>query len=188
MVADAQGARAIDREILPEHDLTEPDAGVLLAASRDLYTDVWNDFCKAMGIEKLASNKTGRVFANFCGLVMTTDGLPEAVEPRAFPGSSGAEPFPRFKGNGGIDHTGTRSSDEPNEANAVAKAFWPFVRRSIRAADRKEFIACGVMSWRALYVTALNCPPTFDWLEEARSSETDIPAGQLPDESADRQE
>ena len=184
MVAGAQGTRTIDREILPEHDLPGSDAGLLLAASRDLYTGVWDDFCKAMGIERLA-NGTGRVFANFRGLVMATDGLPEAVEPRAFPGSSGAEPFPRFKGNGGIDHTGTRSSDESNEANAVVKAFWPFVRRSIRAADRKEFVACGVMSWRALYVTALNCPPTFEWQEEARSSKTDIPAGQLSEEADD---
>jgi hypothetical protein len=185
MASDAQGTRTIDREILPEHDLGEPDAALLLAASRDLYGGVWDDFCKAMGIGNLASNKTGRVFANFRGLVMATDGLPEAVEPREFPGSSGAEPFPRFKGNGGIDPTGTRSSDEPNEANAVVKAFWPFVRRSIRAADRKEFVACGVMGWRALYVTALNCPPTFEWAEEAHSSKTDIPAGQLPEEAAD---
>jgi hypothetical protein len=94
----------------------------------------------------------------------------------------GAQPFPRFKGNGGIDPTGTRSCDEPNESNAVVKAFWPFIRRSIRDADRKEFVVCGVMSWRALYVTALNCPPTFEWQEEARSSRTEIPADQLPEE------
>ena len=40
------------------------------------------------------------------------------------------------------------------------------------------------MSWRALYVTALNCPPTFDWLEEARSSKR-TPAGELPARTAD---
>ena len=136
-----------------------------------------------MGLNELGEGETTRIFANFRGLVMATDGLPEAAEPRAFSGSSGAEPFPRFKGNGGIDHTGTRSSSEPNEANAVVKAFWPFVRRSIHAADQKEFVACGVMSWRALYVTALNCPPTFEWLEEVRSSKTDIPAGELPVET-----
>ena len=43
------------------------------------------------------------------------------------------------------------------------------MRRGIRDADQKEFVACGVMSWRALYVTALNCPPTFEWGEEARA-------------------
>jgi len=34
------------------------------------------------------------------------------------------------------------------------------------------------MSWRALYVTALNCPPTFDWWGEAHNSKADIPADQ----------
>jgi hypothetical protein len=184
MVSDAQGIKSIDRDIVPEHGLSPPDAGTLLAASRHLFADVWDEFCKAMGLDKLPNGTIGRVFANFRGLVMATDGLPEAVEQRPFPGSSGVDPFPRFKGNGGIDHTGTRSSDEPNEANAVVKAFWPFVRRSIPGADRKEFVACGVMSWRALYVTTLNCPPIFEWEEEALSVRTDIPAGELP-EAAD---
>jgi hypothetical protein len=113
---------------------------------------------------------------------MSTDGLPEAMEKRAFPGASGAEPFPRFRGNGGIDHTETHSStDEPNEANAVVKAFWPFIRRATRDADRKEFVACGLMSWRALYVTSLNCLPSYEWGEEAKSAETEISAGQLPE-------
>jgi hypothetical protein len=59
------------------------------------------------------------------------------------------------------------------------------VRRSIRDADRKEFVACGVMGWRALYATALNCPPTFEWQEEARSAATEIPAGHLPEDAND---
>jgi hypothetical protein len=29
-------------------------------------------------------------------------------------------------------------------------------------------------------VTSLNCPPSYDWREEARSVDTEIPAGQLP--------
>ena len=48
-----------------------------------------------------------RVFANFRGLVMSTEGLSRGDREARFSGSSGAEPFPRFKGNGGIDHTGT---------------------------------------------------------------------------------
>lgn len=170
MVADPHGFRAIDREVLPEHGVSAPEDTDLRAASRFLYTGLWDEFCTSMGLDTFTGGKTGRVFANFRGLVMATDGLPESTEQRKFPGSSGAQPFPRFKGNGGIDPTGTRSSDEPNEANAVVKAFWPFVRRSIRDADHREFVACGVMSWRALYVTALNCPPTFDWRGEAHSS------------------
>ena len=180
MVADAQGRREVDREILPENGVSASEAAALLEASRYLYSGVWGEFCRAMGIDEMPVLETCRVFANFRGVVMATDGLPETVEKRQYPGSSGAEPFPRFKGNGGIDHTGTRSSTEPNEANAVVKASWPFVRRSTPDADRKEFVVCSVMSWRALYVTALNCPTSFEWREEARTADTEIPAGHLP--------
>jgi hypothetical protein len=180
MVADANGNRPIDREVLPEHGVSGADAATLLSASRYLYAQLWEEFCPAMGLDKLAGGATARIFASFRGLILSTDGLPEASQPRKFPRSSGADTFPRFKGNGGIDHTGTRSSDQPNEANAVVKAFWPFVRRVTPDADQKEFVACGVMSWRALYITALNCPPSHEPEEEARSIETDIPAGELP--------
>src|SRR5581483_11524940 len=172
MTGDAHGARAIDREILPEHGISETENRDLRAASQLLYADVWNEFCVAMGLDTFTPAGTARVFANFRGVVMATDGLPETIEQRRFPGSSGPEPFPRFKGNGGLDATGTRSSDEPNEANAVVKAFWPFIRRTIGDADRREFVACGVMNWRALYVTALNCPPTFAGSANARSPHT----------------
>jgi len=67
----------------------------------------------------------------------------------------------------------------------VVKAFWPFVRRITPFADLREFIACGVMNWRALYVTALGSPRSFNWSEEAQGSETYIPAKHLPEELRD---
>ena len=184
MVADADGASAVDRDLLPEHGASPEEAADLLAASRYLYAGVWEEFSSAMGLDRLPRGKLGRVFANFRGLVLASDGLPETVEPRAFAGSAGADPFPRFKGNGGLGGDG-RSGAEPNEANAAVKAYWPFVRRSIGAADRKEFIACGIATWRALYVTALSCPPAFAWAEEGRGPASEIPAGSLPDEEDD---
>ena len=183
LVADSQGERLVDREVLPEHAVSGQDAEALLAASQYLYADIWDDFCKAMGLHSLAGAETARIFASFRGLVMSTDGLKGTGEEDRYPGSSGARPFPRFQGNGGLDHTGTRSSDQPNEANAVVKAFWPFARRITPEADQKEFVACGVMNWRALYVTALNSSRSYEWEEEARSSETEVPAGHLPSPS-----
>jgi hypothetical protein len=183
--ADETGVRPVDPELLPEDGLSAADATALMAASRFLYAELWDEFCNAViGSARLSVLGNCRVFANFRGLVLSTNGLPEAKEERRFAGSSGAETFPRFQGNGGIDHTGVRSSSEPNEANAVVKAFWPFVRRVTRDADRKEFVACGVMNWRALYVTSLNCPPSFEWAEEARGVETEVPVGHLPDASS----
>ncbi len=172
MAGNPPAVRIIDHEVLPEEGVSQADSNALTGASRYLYEELWDGFCKAMGVDRLTDFSKCRVFANFRGLVMSTDGLPEAIEKRAISGSSGAQPFPRFVGNGGIEHTGVSSSKEPNEANAVVKAYWPLVRRVTREADRKEFIACGVMSWRALYITALNCPPSFDWAEEARGSKT----------------
>lgn len=183
MVADQEGIRVVDREVIPEQGVSGADAAALLKASWYLYSELWGEFCDIVGGGELATLKACRVFANFRGLVMSTDGLAEAVAERPFPGSSGAQPFPRFAGNGGVDHEGGGSPSEPNEANAVVKAFWPFVRRTIGDADRKEFVACGVMGWRALYVTTLNCPPSFEWPEEARGPETEIPSSQLPDVS-----
>lgn len=178
--ADAQGVRVIDRELLPEHGVSPGDATALMAASRYLYAEVWDEFCASMlGGSSLPQIRNARVFANFRGLVLATDGLPEAREEHRFPGSSGAEPFPHFRGNGGF----APGAAEPNESNAVVKAYWPFVRRVTSDADRKEFVACGVMNWRALYVTSLNCPPSFEWSEEMRGSETAIAAGHLPDAS-----
>ena len=74
------------------------------------------------------------------------------------------------------------STAAPNELNAVVKAFWPFVRRITPYADLREYIACGVMNWRALYVTALGSPRTFDWREEGEGSAAYIPAKHLPEE------
>jgi len=105
MVADANGNRPIDREVLPEHGVSGADAATLLSASRYLYAQLWEEFCPAMGLDKLAGGATARIFASFRGLILSTDGLPEASQPRKFPRSSGADTFPRFKGNGGIDQT-----------------------------------------------------------------------------------
>jgi hypothetical protein len=178
MRADPSGGRIVDREILPETGVSASEAADLMQASRYLYAQVWDDFCTFVGADRFAPLPTCRVFANFRGLVMATDGLPEAKEERPFSGSSGVQPFPRFHGNGGL---GRKSSSEQNEANAVVKAFWPFIRRVTPDADRKEFVACGLMGWRALYVTALNCPPSYDWMEEASGPGRDIPSNQLPE-------
>ena len=94
-----------------------------------------------------------------------------------FPGSAGDNPFPRFVGNGGLNDRGTASSSDPNEANAVVKAFWPFIRRITPNADQREYIACGVMNWRALYISALSSARAFDWEEEAQGLRDGHPCG-----------
>jgi len=149
------------------------------------FRDLWLQFCTALGFAGTAKDTdgAGRVFANFRGLVISTHGLNGRNVP--FPGSSGIEAFERFRGNGGLDEKTGASTSDANESNAVVKAFWPFVRRITPFADLREFIACGVMNWRALYVTALGSPRSFNWSEEAQGSETYIPAKHLPEELRD---
>jgi hypothetical protein len=175
------GARPlVEAEILPERGLSEPDAAALMRASRFLYSELWDQFWESLRLPALDRiiGDSGRVFANFRGLVLATAGV-DAMP--LFPGSAGDTPFPRFVGNGGLNDRGSASSTGPNEANAVVKAFWPFVRRITPNADQREYVACGVMNWRALYISALSSARAFAWEEEASSSETDIPAGNLPE-------
>jgi Protein of unknown function (DUF3422) len=192
--AAADGSRLVDDEVLPEEGVSDADAKALMGASRYLYTEIWDEFCTASGITDLNNllGKTpdgqdplgaGRVFANFRGLVASTSGLDDAV--MKFSGSVGTQPFPRFGGNGGLQSDGVDSPIEGNESNAVVKAFWPFIRRITPFADQREFIACGVMNWRALYMTALGSPRAFDWREEGDGPASAIVAGHLPEDLID---
>jgi hypothetical protein len=174
------GRKIIQDEILPEHAVSETDAEALRRASHYLYKEIWDHLWRELRLPPLNAfiGETGRVFANFRGLMLSTPGFDSLAD---LPGPSGDTAFPRFVGNGGLNEKGTGSCKEPNEANAVVKAFWPFIRRITPNADQREYIACGVMNWRALYITALSSARAFRWEEEAESSETDIPAGSLPD-------
>jgi hypothetical protein len=143
--------------------------------------------CQGDNCRKTAEGKAllgaGRVFANFRGAVLATAGLGEPG--RNLAGSAGTQPFPRFAGNGGLDPDGESRVKEDNEANAVVKAFWPFVRRVTPFADQREFIACGFMRWRALYISALGSPRAYDWLEEGAGAASAVRAGHLPESLID---
>ena len=158
--AAPDGSAAIDLPALPE-TLRTPDQRdakelheALKAARNLLYVDIWELFCEEMvcRIERIAG-ALGEVFANFRGLVMSTEGLPEVEAPVYSPvgsatASVGSVTFPSFSRDDRFNADGA-------EANAVAKAFWPFVRRITPRADYREFVACGVLNWRAIYITAL---------------------------------
>lgn len=152
-------AAAVDLPAVPE-SLYSPDGRSprdLHEALRDarnlLYVDIWEEFCSDLGcrLEDIAGER-GEVFANFRGLVMSTAGLDgdrSAYRPKERATASvGTVPFANFSRDEGFNSDGA-------EANAVVKAFWPFVRRITPRADHREFIACGVLNWRAIYITAL---------------------------------
>jgi hypothetical protein len=133
-------------DLVPPDDLDPNEDGELLRARNLLYVRIWEEFTREMNfsLQSLAGER-GEVFANFRGLVM-----PAA----AWPGGASA-PLAKFSGDPKFD------ADGP-EANAVIKAHWPLARRITPAADYREFIACGVMNWRALYITALGASSQHD--------------------------
>jgi hypothetical protein len=163
----ADGRAAVDLPALPEtlHGADGQVTSGLDVSLRDarnlLYVDIWERFSAEMGcrLEDITGGRPGReggargeVFANFRGLVMSTNGLSGPTpdrDPRGTETASvGTVPFANFSRNPAFTADGA-------EANAVVKAFWPFVRRITPRADFREFIACGVLNWRAIYITAL---------------------------------
>ncbi len=163
-------AGCINFPLLPEREVTEEQAKILHDAGEYLYNGVWGEFCQAFGfhLEDAVTSK-GRCFANFRSLVMSTDGVPSGNEP-ANPLNTSAPGvyFHRFS---------EKPAEGTSEANAVIKAFWPFVRRINPEADFKEHIACGLMHWRALFITSLGAKRTARRAAEWKGN--DVPAGHL---------
>lgn len=149
---------------------SEDELGEALRQARNLlYVDAWEEFCQAFecGLDQIAGTR-GEVFANFRGLIISTSGMPSAgyshaPEP-ADMASLGTVPFPNFSANDCFNVDGA-------EPNAVVKAFWPFVRRITPRSDFREFVACGVLNWRAIYITALGSSSQYVKGEERAASD-----------------
>jgi hypothetical protein len=69
MVADADGNRPIDREVLPEHGVSGADSATHLSASRYLYAELWEEFCVAMCLDNLATSRRKNEGVGACGRI-----------------------------------------------------------------------------------------------------------------------
>lgn len=177
----------VDVQLLPEPDGKEfsKDAQQLKGAADLLYENIWLELCKdfsfdltdivgSRGVE--ASEQHSLVFANFRGLVMSTpaNGV-QSDSKGAIDIAEAARGLVRFSRP---DDTVDVNFDN---ANPIVKAYWPFVRRLRADADYRDWIACGIFDWRALYITAVGAQSEFDELDEGRGYESDVPAGSLPE-------
>ncbi len=198
---DHEGKRLIDLDRLPEpnpvcgtsairlEDGHTDSAEALKAAADYLYDGIWAEFCRDFGfsIDSIAG-ETDVIFANFRGLVMSTCGtevtehgkLVRAPEPKDMSETSnpGSMPFPRFDG-------GDVQNEDKLEANAVVKAYMPFMRRFRAEGDWRDWIACGIFDWRAIYITAVGAQSEFAAFDESDfdlqlSIPASIPAGYIP--------
>lgn len=149
----------LSRGLLPE-TLSAADDKRLTDARNVLYVAIWEQFADEMKcrLDQLAGTR-GEVFANFRGLVLEAAG--------EFGGTPAEDaPFPRFSADAQFDRDGV-------EANGVVNAYWPLVRRITPAADYREFVVCGLLNWRALYVTALGSRSQYDEGEERTRSQAE---------------
>jgi hypothetical protein len=203
--SDHEGKRLIDLDLLPEpnpicgmakvkleHGFTD-SAAALKAAADYLYEDIWKDFRNDFGFdEKTIGGDTDVIFANFRGLVMSTCGTeatenektvkaPEPADLRdlAETAHPGSVRFPRFAGGG------EGYASDFVEPNAVVKAYMPFMRRFRADADWRDWIACGIFDWRAIFITAVGAKSEFAAFDECDYDPElmlpkDIPAGNIP--------
>ena len=183
----SNGAAGVDQPQIPEF-LVSPDNrsvaeidAVLLNARNLLYVDIWEAFCNEVcgdgpfGLQEIAGSR-GEVFHSARGAIMWTDGQPGGtgafVPTTQQVASLGSVPFPNFSND-------PRFNADGPEPNATIKAFLPFIRRITPGIDYREAIVCGVMNWRALYITTLGSRSQFDSNEEHQPAywekdETDI--------------
>jgi hypothetical protein len=157
-------------DVLPERNIDATAAEALFTASDTLYRKIWEDFGREFGIslDRIAGD-TDKAFANFRGVVLSAPAEPHGIEPPA-------GTFERFARH-----------DDPNHVypSTVVKAYWPFVRRSRSEADHRDWIACGVFGWRALYITALGGQSDFFAGDEAEISTAGVFAEHTPAELAE---
>jgi hypothetical protein len=190
---DAAGTRLVDRALLPEpnplFDLSGKtlefgftDSAKALKVSADyLYQQLWDEFCKDYGFNLCdVAGETDEIFANFRGLVLSTRGVDKPSAAPSLTASRATEPFSRFEG------TGMGYGSNATEPVSVVKAFMPFMRRMRSEADWRDWIACGIFDWRAIYITSLGAQSEFRSLDECEfntstDSPGDIPAGYLPE-------
>jgi hypothetical protein len=194
-----QGSPLVDLPPLPERIVSPPPdpsdtqqynawlaieraaAFKLDEAARYLYADIWNDFQEAFGFN--LSDITGHeneVFANFRGLMMSTEGITDpnaklSAKPDAAASEAAMRMIPRF--NDGRDDNGKHP--DPVEPKAVVKAFQPFMRRFRPNADWRDWIACGIYDRRAIYISPLGSRSAYRDGDEGEIGDL-IPAEHLP--------
>ncbi len=152
-VCERGGHREVEHDLVPEAGISDEERGKLLKAADYLYNSIWEEFKRdfELDFDTLLRKRDvhASIFGSFRGLVLSADGYGteelsenDRLARRIAASNRGRSVFDSF-------------NPRENEPNYILKAYWPFIRRTTRWADFKEFIACGVMDWRALYVTSL---------------------------------
>ena len=176
---------AVNFDRLPEREVSASDAAALRAAADYCYSELWDEFVAAFGFGSVVAadgapeDRIGEVFASFRTLILAVKGAsaqstlidesgPTSEDAEVRAGTIGSGRFPTF-------------DNESGEPNTVLKAYWPFMRRMTPGADDREFIACGVFDWRALYIAPLGLKAQSFERDEVDDLTAIIPGGAVPE-------
>jgi hypothetical protein len=155
------------------------------------YTDIWDKFQKSFGFSSGGSPtfEEGVVFTNQRGLMMSMRGLTtEDDEKRASAtaklatlnnialgvAAAGADQVWRPDARSADATLGPVDVFDPSsgEAAVLLKSLWPFLCRMSPGAESKDWVGCGIIEWRALFVSPLGSQPmSWDPTAKRKSSE-----------------
>ncbi len=181
----------VELERLPEEGVSPDEAEQLRDAADFLYSDIWREFAASFGLKAQPLDDgglAGELFADFRGLLLGVDGFPPASQKKRcgsvdIRGEAGGPPAPRnpreAQANPGFGLF-DRFDTERGEPNTTIKSLWPFIRRATPWADYCDYIANGIIDWRALYVTALGASRRVRTEDEFLSRARELPAGFWP--------
>ncbi len=185
----------VDLDRLPEYGVDDAMAKRLLDAADYLYKGIWDEFTSSFGLRMLgdaSGNEDGLIgerFSESRGLVFSVEGLdnpkeqarqreakvlrqlvvthPAVGDEPTSPGTIGLGNFPVF-------------DNDTGEPNAIVKALMPFIRRVNYKADDRDLVACGILSWRALFISALGSSTYAAARDESPGDEWAAPGDHLP--------
>lgn len=158
----------VDFDVVPELGISPDENEALSLAADYCYRGIWQEFTESFEIRlpdrARPPDSIGNIFANFRGLVLSVDGIdtPENKARAARRNSMreelgiSREPQNIRKASQSVGIGEFETFDNgAGEPNTVLKAYWPLIRRITPSSDERDFVACGINDWRALYVTAL---------------------------------
>lgn len=186
----------VDLDVLPEQGVDAGTAERLSAAADYLYKGIWDEFIESFDLKlwpdkvKGAEAPIGQRFCESRGVLISIPGADTAAEEarqkhtesvRTRTVKKDGVQKPPSEGTIGIG-TFPRFDAAAGEPNTIVKSLLPFLRRAHYRLDQREIVACGILDWRALFLTTMGSTANADLREESSGPDWEVPGGWLPDQ------
>jgi hypothetical protein len=201
---------SIERDRIPELNMTADDAKRLREAADYFYDGIWRDFMTSFGIVRdqtsseqndegvTVAGRMGRIFADIRGVMMSSDWISSEEQKvatrkqiqEARKAASMPEDYVTREREANVG-VGAFDFFDDAELNTALKSMWPFLRRSNAWADYKDVVGCGIIEGRALYATTLGSSEKFysgeEFAKRENADDAEVPMGCLPDQEPEWQ-